>query len=100
MSARSARVCRQPMKNKKARRKPCFFLLKFAENENFSRNAIDMALGRGGDQVVIKDNEQYKFYGGKTKELEKRTRVKAITNFNNLFILVTSLYAFHIVSCY
>jgi len=48
-----------------------------AQNDSYAYSALDMALGRGGDQVVIKDNENYKFYGGKTKELEKRTRVKA-----------------------
>ncbi|MBO5743188.1 MAG: DHH family phosphoesterase [Clostridia bacterium] len=48
-----------------------------AQNDNFAYSALDMALGRGGDQVVIKDSEQFKFYGGKTKEFEKRTRVKA-----------------------
>lgn len=47
------------------------------QNDSFSYSALDMALGRGGDQVVIKDAEQYRFYGGKTKEIEKRTRVKA-----------------------
>ncbi len=47
------------------------------QNDAFAYSALDMALGRGGDQVVIKDNEQYHFYGGKTKEIEKRTRVKA-----------------------
>lgn len=46
-------------------------------NENYAFTALDMALGRGGDQVVVKDNDQYHFYGGKTKEVEKRTRVKA-----------------------
>lgn len=49
----------------------------YAQNDAYAYSALDMALGRGGDQVVIKDNEEYKFYGGKTKELEKRTRVKA-----------------------
>ncbi len=48
-----------------------------AQNDSYAYSALDMALGRGGDQVVIKDNEQYKFYGGKSKEMEKRTRVKA-----------------------
>ncbi|MBR2404950.1 MAG: DHH family phosphoesterase [Clostridia bacterium] len=47
------------------------------QNDAFAYSALDMALGRGGDQVVIKDNEQYHFYGGKTREVEKRTRVKA-----------------------
>lgn len=48
-----------------------------AENDSFAKNAINMALGRGGDQVVLKDNEQFRFYGGSTKEHEKSTRVKA-----------------------
>ena len=39
--------------------------------------ALDIALGRGGDQVVIKDGEEISFYGGKTREIEKRNRVKA-----------------------
>lgn len=39
--------------------------------------AKDLALGRGGDQAVIKDGDRLSFFGGKTKEVEKRTRVKA-----------------------
>ena len=38
---------------------------------------MDIALGRGGYQAVVKDNEKLSFYGGKTKAVEKRTRVKA-----------------------
>lgn len=38
---------------------------------------IDIALGRGGDQVVTKTGDNFSFFGGKTRELEKRTRVKA-----------------------
>ncbi len=48
-----------------------------AENDAFAKSAINMALGRGGDQVVVKDDEQFRFYGGSTKEHEKSTRVKA-----------------------
>ena len=48
-----------------------------AQNDAFSYVALDMALGRGGDQVVIKDKEKYSFFGGKSKEIEKRTRVKS-----------------------
>ncbi len=48
-----------------------------SENTNFAKDAINMALGRGGDQAVIKDDEQFRFYGGNTKEYEKSTRVKA-----------------------
>lgn len=46
-------------------------------NDEYSRNALNMALGRGGDQAVIKDDKQFRFYGGKTKEHEKSTRVKS-----------------------
>lgn len=47
------------------------------ENDEFAKAAINMALGRGGDQVVIKDDEQFRFYGGNSREYEKSTRVKA-----------------------
>lgn len=47
------------------------------ENDEFAKNAINMALGRGGDQVVIKDNEQFRYYGGATNEYERSTKVKA-----------------------
>lgn len=43
----------------------------------YSREALDLALGRGGDQVVIKDDAGIRFFGGNTREVEKRTRVKA-----------------------
>lgn len=46
-------------------------------NELFSSSALDMALGRGGDQAIIKDSNEFRFYGGKSQETEKRTRVKA-----------------------
>ena len=47
------------------------------ENDKFARLAIDMALGRGGDQVVIRDSANFTFFGAKTREVEKRTKVKA-----------------------
>ncbi len=40
-------------------------------------SAMDIALGRGGDQAVIRENGKYVFYGGRTQEIEKRTKVKA-----------------------
>lgn len=68
-----------------------------AENDVFAKSAINMALGRGGDQAVIKDNEQFRFYGNSTKEQERSTRVKArvfsfalsglINNAENVMIL-------------
>ncbi len=48
-----------------------------SQNDEYSRNALNMALGRGGDQAVIKNDNQFSFYGGKTKEHEKNTRVKS-----------------------
>lgn len=44
---------------------------------DYARMAIDLALGRGGDQAVVKDGEKVLYYGGKSKQLEKNTRVKA-----------------------
>lgn len=46
------------------------------ENETNARGALEMALGRGGDQVSVMDGKQYKFYGGKTKEFERGSRVR------------------------
>lgn len=42
-----------------------------------TRSALDLALGRGGDQVVVKENDRLSYYGGKTVQTEKVTRVKA-----------------------
>ncbi|MCD7709273.1 MAG: DHH family phosphoesterase [Clostridiales bacterium] len=42
-----------------------------------ARAAIDLALGRGGDQVVIREGEEISYFGGKAKEVERTTRVKA-----------------------
>ena len=39
--------------------------------------SVEMALSRGGDQAVIKNKINFEFYGGRTKELEKRTKVKS-----------------------
>lgn len=49
----------------------------YAQNYEYSRIAIDLALGRGGDQVVIKDKDQMTFFGGKSQQMGKNTRVKA-----------------------
>jgi len=60
-----------------------------SENEGYARSALDLALGRGGDQVSVKDEIQYTFYGGQTKDYEKSTRVKTRSFANALkdFIL-------------
>lgn len=47
-----------------------------AESEQMARQALDMCLGRGGDQVAIKTQNGYDFYGGVSKGVEKRTKVK------------------------
>lgn len=51
--------------------------LGYAQNYEFARNAIDIALGRGGDQAVVKMPENVAYYGGKSQQIEKSTRVKA-----------------------
>lgn len=47
------------------------------ENNRMANLALEMALGRGGDQVVVKSPGAYKFYGAKSREVEKSTKVKA-----------------------
>ena len=49
----------------------------YNQNYEFARMSIDLALGRGGDQVVVREGEEVTYYGGKTKQVERNTRVKA-----------------------
>ena len=49
----------------------------YSQNYEYARTAIDMALGRGGDQAVVKCGQKIQYYGGKAQQLEKTTRVKA-----------------------
>ncbi len=49
----------------------------YGNNYDFARAAIDMALGRGGDQAVVKAGSHIQYYGGKSQQQEKSTRVKA-----------------------
>ncbi len=49
----------------------------YNHNYEYARMAIDLALGRGGDQAVVKMGEDTLYYGGKTKQVERNTRVKA-----------------------
>ncbi len=51
--------------------------LSYAQNYEFARNAIDLALGRGGDQAVVKTPDNIIYFGGKSQQVEKNTRVKA-----------------------
>ena len=48
----------------------------YAKNYDVSKAAMDLALGRGGDQAVVKDGEKILYYGGKSQQMEKNTRVK------------------------
>jgi len=47
------------------------------KSEEYAKTSLDMALGRGGDQAVIRDDEGFRFFGGKTEGNERNTRVKS-----------------------
>lgn len=47
-----------------------------AESEALARECLDMALGRGGDQAVVKTENGYRFFGGISKGVEKKSRAK------------------------
>lgn len=49
----------------------------YTQSYDYTRAAIDLALGRGGDQAVVKSSDKISYYGGKTQQVEKVTRVKA-----------------------
>lgn len=49
----------------------------YLQSYEYARIAIEMALGRGGDQVVIKNGNNITYFGGKAQQMEKTTRVKA-----------------------
>ncbi|HHW56285.1 MAG TPA: exopolyphosphatase [Clostridia bacterium] len=49
----------------------------FLTLNEYASTALDLALGRGGDQVVVKRGDRIAFYGGRTQAVEKRTKVKA-----------------------
>lgn len=69
----------------------------YCKNHDMARAAMDLALGRGGDQVVVKDGEKIIYFGGKSQQVEKNTRVKArvkahalreiLTNKEKVFIM-------------
>ena len=64
--------------------------LSFSQNYEFARNAIDMALGRGGDQAVVKTPNNLSYYGGKSQQVEKSTRVKARVKAQALMEIISS----------
>lgn len=49
----------------------------YNQNYEYARTCIDLALGRGGDQVVLREGEEICYYGGKTQQVERNSRVKA-----------------------
>lgn len=49
----------------------------YNQNYEYARMAIGLALGRGGDQVVIKEGDRITYFGGSSKQVDKNTRVKA-----------------------
>lgn len=51
----------------------------YYEKYKSALTAMDLVLGRGGDQAVVRKDGKYKFYGGRTLEIEKRTKIKART---------------------
>lgn len=64
--------------------------LTYLQNYEFARTAIDLALGRGGDQAVVKTADQVTYYGGKSQQVEKNTRVKARVKAHALREIITS----------
>ncbi len=64
--------------------------LSYAQNYEFARTAIDLALGRGGDQAVVKTPETVTYYGGKSQQVEKNTRVKARVKAHALREIITA----------
>ena len=62
----------------------------YQEMFQFATLALEMALSRGGDQAVIKTPEDFEFYGGRTKETERRTKVKSRVTASALAKLITA----------
>ena len=58
------------------------------EKEKIAQSALDMALQRGGDQVVVKSAYDIEYYGGKTKTVQKRTKVRSRVIANELAMLM------------
>ena len=62
----------------------------FIQNAEAARGAIELALGRGGDQVVVKEGYKTRYFGGKTESVEKYTRVKARVKAHALKEIISS----------
>lgn len=64
--------------------------LTYAQNYEFARHAIDLALGRGGDQAVVKGGKDITYFGGKSQKVERNTRVKARVKAHALKEIISS----------
>lgn len=64
--------------------------LTYLQNYEYARTAIELALGRGGDQAVVKTKDKIVYYGGKSQQVEKNTRVKARVKAHALEEIITS----------
>ena len=64
--------------------------LTYSQNYEFARTSIDLALGRGGDQAVVKTPQKISYYGGKSQTMEKTTRVKARVKAHALREIITA----------
>ncbi len=62
----------------------------YVETNGYAQTAIDLALGRGGSQVVVKNNENVRYYGGISHQVDRNTRVKARVMANALRELMLS----------
>ena len=63
--------------------------ISYIQSYTWAQSAIDLALGRGGDQAVVKSGDKISYYGGKTKQVEKGTRVKARVKAHALKQIIT-----------
>lgn len=64
--------------------------LTYSQNYEFARTSVDLALGRGGDQAVVKTQDKISYYGGKSQQVEKSTRVKARVKAHALQEIITA----------
>ena len=64
--------------------------LTYSQNYEFARTSVDLALGRGGDQAVVKTPDKINYYGGKSQQVEKSTRVKARVKAHALQEIITA----------
>ena len=60
----------------------------YGECYSFASLSIEMALSRGGDQAVIKDRYNFSFYGGRSKEADRRSKVRSRVTANSLMELI------------